>query len=214
VRNPIQTYFDQQYGYGWWQDPQLRVFFSRTYNAWKGSSAAPNAKLKAYPFVVNLRLEAHELDQRLLKLPDKLAKSIMRKGLKKGQLIWRDALRAALRVHRTTDTTLHLADNVVTHSRVYRRGKRRKIWAGTGVRYGGASVAAVSRAWKQGVKASGSTKLGKHSSAYPGWRLHFIESGTKRFTGRRYLDKIMASTRNQVQSAIASEVRRLVDTTR
>jgi hypothetical protein len=210
VRNPIQAYFDQTYGYGWWNDQQLRVFFSRTYNAWKSNPKSPDKKIKPYPFVMNFRLEAHELDRRLLTLPEKLAKSIMRKAIKKGQLIWRDALRAALGKHRTTDTTLHLADNVVTHSRVYKRGKRRKIWAATGVRYGGATLSAISRAYKKGIKSSGSTRLGRNSSLYPGWRLHFIEGGTKRYPGRRYMDQIMAGTRTQVQAAIGAEVKRLV----
>lgn len=208
-----QNAMESMYGRDWHRDPVLRRHFSQLARAYRenaGVVVRGSKTLRTYPFGVRMQMQSSDFDKSLQKLPLAVAARIQRKGLKKGLLIWRDALRSAFRVHRSPLLRPHLADHVAAHSRVYRRGKNaRLVWGAVGIRHGGATEAQKTKALKQ-AKKTGRTKIGAQFNELPGWRVHFIVTGNRHYQGRRYFEIVMNSTRNQVQDAIAFEVSQLI----
>ena len=197
------------FGQAWYKDPGLRRYFARVaaaYRANAGVVRAGSKKLRVYPFGVRMQMESKDFDKALDRLPLAMAARIQRKGLKKGLMIWRDAVRTAFSAHRSPLLRPHLAENVAAHSRVYKRGRNgRLVWGAVGVRWGGATESQKVKALKE-AKKTGRTKVGAHFNELPGWRVHFIVTGNNSFKGRRYFELVMNTTKNQVQEAIAFEI--------
>ena len=208
-----QNAMESMYGREWYRDPALRRYFSQLARAYRenaGVVVKGSKTLRTYPFGVRMQMQSADFDKTLAKLPLALSARIQRKGLKKGLLIWRDALRGAFSRHRSPLLRPHLADHVAAHSRVYRRGKSaRLVWGAVGIRHGQATMAQKTRALK-GAKKTGRTKVGARFNELPGWRVHFIVTGNRHYEGRRYFELVMAATRSQVQDAIGAEVSRLI----
>jgi hypothetical protein len=209
-------------GAGWWRDRAKRIAVARHEASLRGprfSSAVRTGKIG-----VKIHVKADQLDRRLKRLPQKLALSIQRKAIRKGLLLWRSTLRGLFGQHRTDYARPHLADHVAVVSRVYRRGKHRLAWGAVGIRKGTATGKQMERAVKstvaQGVDARGTYRNAftrKYFRELPGWRLHFLESGTysNRRNGVLYFVKVMNAQGPAVERAIANEIRlRVAEVTR
>ena len=115
-----QNAMESMYGREWYRDPALRRYFSQLARAYRenaGVVVKGSKTLRTYPFGVRMQMQSADFDKTLAKLPLALAARIQRKGLKKGLLIWRDALRGAFSRHRSPLLRPHLADHVAAHSR-------------------------------------------------------------------------------------------------
>jgi len=207
-----------EYGDRWWESAAIRRQIAIEGNKDRGPRF--NAGVSVGRIGVKFHIKAEELDARLKQLPEKMALTIQRKGVKKGLKVWEGTLRVLFGRHRTDFARPHLADHVATVSRVYRRGRHRLVWGAVGIRKGAASGKQIERAVKStqahGIDARGSYR-GTFSDPYfrelPGWRLHFLESGAyrRRRNGVQYFRRVMDMQGPHVSRIIAEEIRRLVE---
>lgn len=214
-----------RFGHGWWRNAATLRQVAIEQNRLRGPRASvSNAGILTGQVGATFRIDAKRLDRRLKLLPEKLANRIQRRAIRRGLVVWQQLLRAMFARHRTDLIRPHLNDHLATVSRVYNRGAgRRIIWGGTGVRKGEASsrqlqVAAGATIAEGGDQRASFRRLFRNKSAFralPGWRLHFLESGTrtKRRRGVFYFPKAMAAAGGTVLETMRSETQKLLSET-
>ena len=210
---------DFRFGEGWWKSKDLRREVAIASAAARGPRFAPGVAIGRIG--VSFRVDASQLDKRIRHLPERMALTIQRKGMRRGLVVWQRALQGLFWRHRTDFARPHIGDHVAVVSRVYRRGKHRLVWGAVGIRKGMASGKQIERAVKSTV-ASGADERGTYAGLFgknskyfrelPGWRLHFLESGaySRRRQGAQYFVKVMNSLGGQVSNVMHHEIQRLV----
>jgi len=211
-------------GAGWWNDPAKLRQVAIEQNRLNG----PRTNLAVAGVLtgqvgVTFRIDASKLDRRLKQLPERLALRLQRRAIRRGLVVWQALLRSMFARHRSDYVHPHLNDHVAVVSRVYRHGHgRRIIWGGAGIRKGAASSRQLQVAAKASI-AEGGDERATYRRLFsqqnkpgfrelPGWRLHFLESGTraKRRRGVFYFPKAMAAAGGTVLETMRTETQRLL----
>lgn len=223
-RHGWQEYAAENYGRNWWKSAALRRQVAIDEARMRGMAGNDTrAGVLVGKVGVSFKIDSAQLDRRLRGLPVKAALTIQRKAMRRGLVVWQQVLRGMFARHRSDYLRPHLADHVAVVSRVYRRGGARLVWGGVGIRKGVATTKAMNRAISSTLAEGGDERAtfrrlfgrGKGASAFrdlPGWRLHFLESGTRsrRRRGHFYFPKAMSVAGNRVLDAIQQEMQRLV----
>lgn len=190
--------------------------------------------------MIRLRVEFDPgtVERKFLALPKRMQRSIRRKAMKAGLAIIRGSLRRQLAAHRTSYVRPHLADSVATVSRNIRKSRRRGtylLWGAVGIRFGKAPLRMLGKLQGAAAAGGGTTAVQSYTRSVggraiavqghsrrararttpypadlPGWRWHFIERGTKRFIGRRYLERITLAARGMVAAKVRQTANELI----
>jgi hypothetical protein len=207
----------ETHGYGWWKDRDKLANIARDEALGRGPQLRGGVAVGRVG--VKIRIDMQQLDNRLRTLPEKLALTIQRKALRKGLLVWQRTLQGLFGQHRTDLARPHLADHVATVSRVYRKRSRKLVWGAVGIRMGQATAAQMRKASRitarhgadidqTAARASGAGRASLYE--LPGWRLHFLEGGTRGHAGTGYFAQVMDAQGAAVEAVIAAEISALM----
>lgn len=211
-----------EFGAGWWRNASTRRQVAITMAKERGVRGnATRAGVVTGRVGASFKIDVRELDHRLRNMPEKMALTIQRRGMRRGLKVWESMIRMLFARHRSDYVRPHLVDNVAVVSRVYRRRSHRLIWGGVGIRKGAASSRelnmAVSRTMAHGADLRGTYRrlLGKSSSGFrdlPGWRLHFLEFGTNSNRGNGVLafPRAMQMGGERVRQVIRESISKLI----
>jgi len=136
------------------------------------------------------KFDFRPFEQAVSRLPEKVAMSIFRKSMRSGLTLWKNMVTMLYSQHRSSINHGHLAD----HWKVVTRSKR--------------SFAGMTMTGAVGVA---------RGPNLPGWRLHFIEAGTKGGPdkrgrmrkprqGKRYLGFVLDSTRPAIEASVRHQL--------